>query len=91
MNSTTHVAAPYFGIARRMIQRCGICGEKLIDLDFDRVAVPEGPDGKPGELPGGFPTAALVRCVGNAQVVVGSFEQSDPLPPDFCLELVERG
>lgn len=82
--TVTHVAAPAVTIDGRTIQRCAICGEKLVDEDYRKIAVPAGTKYRPGA----FRMGALVSVDGNMQRDTGKWP-SDPLPADNCLPLVE--
>lgn len=92
--SATHVAGKAHEVNGRVIQRCVICGHKLIDLlvckqphdgrgkpafwtwgEGDMVRAPI--DGDQAEAPTGKP--ALV-----------GHTNSDPLPGDFCIDMVEQ-
>lgn len=87
--TVTHMAGPPVGIGGRVIQRCLVCGEKL--LDSLNTAAPLNPDGTPPVFPT-WDEGALVRIEpGNParHSVVGSFMTTIPLPADFCWELVE--
>ncbi len=75
--SVTHIAAPHITIDGRYArQRCGWCGQILIEHDLTRVAVPEGQDRAPGTWSAG----ALVTVDGNASWTVDGEE----LPEDAC-------
>lgn len=96
--STTHVAGPWVGFKAedRLIQRCMVCGEKLIDLkpSCTHVAVPpENQDEKSIEryIPTFSPGRMIQVSEGNPKqfLDVGDFKV-DPLPDDFCLALVEE-
>lgn len=41
---TVHLAGNDVRIGTRIIQRCLICGFKLLDMDLSRMAVPDGDD-----------------------------------------------
>lgn len=88
--SVSHWAGPPAEIAGRIIQRCAICGEKL--LDNLNVGIPVGPDGQPGTFatwePGRF-----VRWSGEqsrSETIVQEERTDDGryrLPADCCLNL----
>lgn len=87
--TVTHMAGASVGVAGRVIQRCLVCGEKL--CDNKGTAAPVNPDGSPPVFPT-FAQGALVQVEpGNPTrfSVVGEFVSPDPLPDDFCWELVE--
>lgn len=83
--SVTHLAGPVVGIKGRIIQRCPVCGEKL--LDSLNAAMPLNPDGSVPEFPT-WDEGSLVEVEGNRSSVIGEFI-SDSLPNNFCLVLVE--
>lgn len=93
MGATTHVAGPYLGFKKesRIIQRCMCCGEKLIDADPSRCMVPSDQADRSFAT---FKTGDLVEVSGDGQCtrfsVVGSFDQPDAFPENFCLALVEK-
>lgn len=75
--SVTHIAAPEITINDRyMRQRCGWCGEVLVEYDLARVAVPAGTDPRPATWEPG----ALVTVDGNASWVA----ECERLPDDAC-------
>lgn len=89
---TVHLAGNDVRIERRIIQRCLICGYKLIDVDLDRIAfVSSNPDDK------GFSTWAVGHLI---EVTEGNPTQyadiGDTKQPQFnaqwsdcCINLVE--
>jgi hypothetical protein len=62
---------------RHMRQRCGWCGETLLEYDLARVAVPIGTD----PMPASWPVGSQVTVDGNAQVATGNV---DRLYDDAC-------
>lgn len=88
--SVTHLAAPHVTISGRTVQRCCICGEKL--LDSLGTSAPLNPDGTEPDFPT-WATGTLIRFSGQqpqAQVRVGSWDEVETaLPADLCLALVE--
>jgi hypothetical protein len=87
--SVTHLAGPVVGFqnGKRAIQRCAVCGHKL--LDNLRMMAPVGPDGEPPVFPT-WREGCLVEIDGNRQSDVGDFVEVERLPDDFCLALVEE-
>ena len=77
----THLAGVFVGLAGRVIQRCAVCGYKLVDnkntASPDGSAMPTWTDG------------ALVEIDGNRSSMVGMYEDPAPLPASFCINLVE--
>jgi hypothetical protein len=83
--SVTHIASENVVIGDRYLrQRCGWCGEVLLEYDLARVAVPVGGDPTPATWPHG----ALVRVDGNASTLVEPListpEGVPELPYDAC-------
>jgi len=75
--TVTHIASHAITISDRyMRQRCGWCGETLVEYDLARVAVPEGTDPTPATWPGG----ALVTVDGPASWTT----EAERLPDDAC-------
>lgn len=86
MDSVTHIAAPFIIANGRTIQRCALCGEKLID--DKNCAMPLKPDGTADSI-GTWEAMRLVRVtVGNPQRWE-LLPDSDKLPEDSCLVLIE--
>lgn len=82
--NAVHLAGPAVQIYDRVIQRCMVCGYKLIDADV----VCQVHDADIGTWVHG----ALVEISGDDPIrykLAGHF--GDALPADFCLPLVERG
>lgn len=84
--SITHIAAGALCMAGRWIQRCGVCGWKL--CDSKNVAIPNNRDGTPGEYIC-FPPGRLVRVVSGNPTSFQVLEDTDKIPEDSCLSLVE--
>ncbi len=86
MDSVTHLAGPAITAGGRVIQRCSLCGEKL--CDSKNTAAPVNRNGTPPV----FPTWEVGRLI---QVTPGNptafilLEDTDRLPPDSCLDLIE--
>lgn len=82
--SVTHVAGPFAIYKGRGIQRCVICGEKLIDTKGIICL-------KEGTAFAAWPQGQLVRIEGKEATEwsgVGVFG-TDPVPRDFCISMVE--
>jgi hypothetical protein len=86
MNSVTHITGCELNICGRVIQRCSLCGEKLIDsLNESRPLKPDGTD--PGVLV--WPVGRLVQVSsGNPKRSV-LLDETDKLSEDSCIVLVE--
>ena len=85
-DTVTHIAGQAICVRGRWIQRCSLCGEKL--LDSLRAAAPLNPDGTQPEFPR-WECGRLVRVTaGNPRSEV-MLPDTDQLPADSCLELVE--
>lgn len=75
--SVTHIAAPHITINDRYLrQRCGWCGDVLVEYDLARTAVPTGTP----PLPATWETGALVTVDGHASWTT----EADRLPDDAC-------
>jgi hypothetical protein len=81
-DTVTHIAGPAIHAGGRVVQRCSLCGEKLVDSK--NTASPDG---------GSIGTWQVGRLV---QVTVGQnptrsllLDDTDQLPPDSCIELLE--
>lgn len=87
--SITHIPGKVVQIGPRKIQRCGVCGEKLVDnLLFlqGRVAV-ESTIGVVQDGPGFWEVGDPIRQDGNYWSVIGH-QDGQPLPDDCCVKLV---
>ncbi len=79
--SVTHVAGPIMICDLRILQRCAICGEKMIDTTLAQT----------GDQFAAYPPGKMVSHDGG-KIQVGQcfFHRAEKLPADFCLALVER-
>lgn len=86
--STTHIAGPYICFEGRTIQRCMLCGHKLVD--DKNTAVPVNPDGTVDKTPT-WAIDSLVRITeGNpTSYVLIQPEHEGKAPDDICIHLVE--
>lgn len=86
MDTVTHLAAQKVVVpGGRLLQRCAICGAKLIDIDPRFTASVEG-----SGPPVGWTPNRLVRCsVGVNPQTWELLDETDQLPLDACLPLVE--
>ncbi len=84
--SATHIAGFFVRIEDRLIQRCALCGEKLIDVRLGRVETDVS--GEP------YPTwdagAHVVIDDNNNRMQVHR-NPAAGLPADSCLSMVEPG
>lgn len=80
-DTITHIAGPPITACGRLIQRCSLCGEKLVDSK--NTASPDG------RGPGTWQVGRLVQVTeGNPQRWT-LLDDTEKLPDDSCLELVE--
>lgn len=84
--TTTHIAGPSVCYNGRMIQRCVVCGLKLVDVKTDMG----GPFG-----PGCYAAMTLVREKGSKNGATMVLEPAPPpkdgqMPEDNCFSLVEE-
>lgn len=86
--SVTHVAGPPVVFNCRVIQRCVVCGEKL--LDSLRCMAPLNPDGSQPSFPT-YPERHYIHVDGNQTTVgVDYLTLNVDEPVDFCIDLVEE-
>jgi len=85
--TTTHIAGPALNIGGRTIQRCSLCGEKLVD-DL-RMASPVNPDGSAPSV-GTWEVGRLVQVEGGNPTRWSLLPDTDKLPADSCISLVEE-
>lgn len=84
--TTTHIAGPCLVYDGRVIQRCAVCGKKLVDMRTD----PPGVFG-----PGGYTAMTLIQEKGSKNGATSTFVPApvpadQKLPPDNCFALVEE-
>jgi len=84
--STTHIAGPAITACRRVVQRCSLCGEKL--CDSKGVMMSAGPDGRVPEF-ATWPVGRLVRVSVGQPTSYVLLADTDQLPPDSCIDLLE--
>ncbi|HEY1187694.1 MAG TPA: hypothetical protein VGE74_08555 [Gemmata sp.] len=84
--TVTHIAGCAMNMGGRWIQRCSVCGEKL--LDSNNAAAPLNPDGTVPEFPRWECGRLIQFTAGNPRREV-MLPDSDRIPADSCLELVE--
>jgi len=78
LDSVTHLAGPCIVIGDRVIQRCMVCGDKLLDYDrrSNQIDV--------------WPEASLVSVRNGEYRNLGDAFDTRELPDDSCVPLVER-
>jgi hypothetical protein len=84
--SITHIAGPKITACGRIIQRCSLCGYKLVDSRG--VAVAQNEDGTFPEI-GHWQVGRLVRVTDGNPTCFELLDDTDKLPDDSCLALVE--
>jgi hypothetical protein len=82
--SFTHVAAAPVNAEGRIIQRCALCGFKLLDSQGVEMHAPEG---QPVPVFTTWEPGRLVKVTADAVQVM--LPKAKHLPPDSCLPLVE--
>lgn len=89
MQSVTHIAGNIVDINGRTIQRCSLCGDKLIDSK--NMEIPQAPNGQVLHV-GTWEVGRLVRHYpGDPEHWVLIEETLDAvLPLDSCIALVEE-
>ncbi len=86
-DTVTHIAGPAITACGRLIQRCSLCGEKLVDSKG--CAMPLKRDGTADSI-GTWEVGRLVQVtVGENPTRSLLLPDTDRLPDDSCLELVE--
>lgn len=90
-DTVTHIAGPVITACGRLVQRCSLCGEKLVDSKG--CAVPLNADGTTPDIFDAIGHWTVGRLV---QVSVGDnprhyvlLPETDKLPDDSCVELLE--
>jgi hypothetical protein len=81
IETVTHVAGPWMVIGDRIIQRCPICGVKLIDMYCS------SPKNLPDHVV--WSEGAMIHIDEGKQRHVGEFLNKKKMPDDFCIWLVE--
>ena len=77
LDMATHIAGPVVRIGNRLIQRCALCGDKLLDCNMV------------GRQLNVWGEGAFVQAGRGELNYAGDFLNASELPDDFCLELVE--
>lgn len=86
--STVHIAGPPALIGNRLLQRCIVCGFKLVDSHPVEV---ENAPGVPISFPH-FKTKSAIRVdeTENGPLFVVLDVPEDHYPPDICTDLLEH-
>lgn len=83
-NNMIHLAGHPVQVGPRQRQLCAWCGFVLLEYDLTLIAVPNKPDGSPGDPPRPFEQGVLVQVRSNFQMVV-PHKDGDPLPSPNCV------
>ena len=86
MDTVSHIAGPAITACGRLVQRCSLCGEKM--CDSKNTASPARLDGSPSVFPT-WPVGRLVRINPGNPTYWELLDDTDELPEDSCLDLVE--
>jgi hypothetical protein len=87
MNTVSHLAGPWVDFGGRIIQRCVVCGEKL--CDNKNTAQPLNADGSVPTFPT-FERGHFIQVsVGENPRRLVDIGESEKIPPDSCIALVE--
>jgi hypothetical protein len=86
METVTHIAGPAITACGRTIQRCSLCGEKLVD--DKNCAMPLREDGTADSI-GTWEVGRLVQVEGGNPTRYSLLPDTDKLPEDSCLALLE--
>lgn len=84
--TVTHLAGPAITVGGRVIQRCSLCGDKL--CDSKNTAQPTPKDGSSPVFPT-WSIGRLVRVHPGNPTFWELLDDTDQLPEDTCLDLVE--
>lgn len=85
-DTVTHIAGMRITACGRVVQRCALCGEKL--CDSKNTAAPLKPDGTPPDFPT-WQEGRLVRVTPGNPTAYYLLDDTDELPDDSCIELLE--
>ena len=85
--TTTHIAANHVYICGRLIQRCAVCGEVLINTNLSRVSVPEADADKPL---GTWTAGRMIRVTKGNPTGYVMLDDTGKLPDDTCFDLLEN-
>lgn len=93
--STVHLAGNEVRIGTRVIQRCLVCGYKLVDRDLATVTVISPAGAAPADVVSAWGVGHLIEvCEGNPTRLYDIGTTDEPVFPaahwpDSCLDLVE--
>ena len=83
MNTITHFVGPRMDVCGRIIQRCSVCGAKL--MDSEGVMMLANPDGTPGRF-ATWPEGQIIRTtLGNPSHTLLVLDDDCRLPEDACV------
>lgn len=85
--TVTHVAGPAMHVAGRTIQRCALCGDKLVDSK--NTAMPLRPDGTADSISTWEAGRLIQVTVGENPTRYLLLPDTDRLPKDSCIDLIE--
>lgn len=86
--TVTHIAAPWVNVGGRIIQRCLLCGAKLVDsltaqAPLNQKTMTQAPMAT-------WPVMGLVRVYPDKQILIKEDGgEGAPLPKDSCFPLIE--
>jgi hypothetical protein len=88
--SVVHIPGPVIAVGRRKIQRCAVCGEKLVDNKafIEGRVMAWSRENLEGGTPGFWPTLEPIRVDGTLSYVIEHVD-GEQLPDDSCITLVE--
>jgi len=81
-DTLTHLAGLPVCVRGRLVQRCAICGARMVDSDGRYILRTK--DGSPG--PPHWPLGAMVQVRAGSQTEYVVLPDSGKLPEDNCLE-----
>jgi hypothetical protein len=90
-DTMSHIAGHAVDVGGRWIQRCIICGTKLVDTQTNLGPPPDvTPDGPLTKITVRiWAQGVIVEIKNGVQIDRGGFEELDELPDSICIGLVE--
>ena len=82
-DTISHIAGVRLDVCGRVIQRCSLCGAKLVDSL--NCAMPLNPDGSVPEFPS-WPVGRLVQVDAGQPTRSLLMPDTDKLPDDSCID-----